>query len=570
MQINLLEKGLTFVPTVPVMKQKKQLQSDLKEYHRRIILTTYFQEEQKNKYLPFRKKSDWLPRKSELPEEVHQLMRRDRKLLKKQFSYPQTEGRQNISMAEREGLNELIKNTQIVIKPADKGAMIVIMNKIKYCQEVYRQLNNEIYYKKLEAPIYKETIPMVKKILDKLEQGKIINKKQNMYLRGNVEPRERIFYILPKIHKDPSKWTVPFEIPPGRPIVSDCDSETYYTAEFIDYYLTPISMRHASYIKDTIHFLQIISNIKVPEQSFLFTMDVDNLYTNIDIPAGMRAVKEAFQVYPDPRRPDEEILQLLEINLTRNDFTFNSEYYLQIKGTAMGKKFAPAYANIFMANWEKEALEKCHIKPALYIRYLDDIFGIWLGNQEEFDSFVSILNKHDPSIKVKYELNEKSINFLDTTIYKGPGFLKENKLDTKVFFKPTDTHALLHKTSHHPKHIFSGILKSQLLRYQRICTQPGEFWRAVHILFRVLKKRGYSRSFLRKNLKEFKTVKNKDEGPMIPIITQYSTQNRKFHHELKNNFSFFFWKNKRMCKYRIISAYRKNRSLGDILVRARL
>lgn len=39
---------------------------------------------------------------------------------------------------------------------------------------------------------------------------------------------------------------------------------------------------------------------------------------------------------------------------------FNGKNYLQIKGTAMGKKFAPAYANIFMANWEKEVLcQKC-------------------------------------------------------------------------------------------------------------------------------------------------------------------------------------------------------------------
>lgn len=32
---------------------------------------------------------------------------------------------------------------------------------------------------------------------------------------------------------------------------------------------------------------------------------------------------------------------------------------MQIKGTAMGKKFAPAYDNIFMAEWETSALEKC-------------------------------------------------------------------------------------------------------------------------------------------------------------------------------------------------------------------
>lgn len=42
---------------------------------------------------------------------------------------------------------------------------------------------------------------------------------------------------------------------------------------------------------------------------------------------------------------------------------FNGQYYLQIKGTAMGKRFAPAYANIYMAEWEKTTFEKCRKLP---------------------------------------------------------------------------------------------------------------------------------------------------------------------------------------------------------------
>jgi len=42
--------------------------------------------------------------------------------------------------------------------------------------------------------------------------------------------------------------------------------------------------------------------------------------------------------YPDSKRPDEYILKLLEINLTKNDFEFDSKFYLQDKGTAMDKK----------------------------------------------------------------------------------------------------------------------------------------------------------------------------------------------------------------------------------------
>lgn len=47
--------------------------------------------------------------------------------------------------------------------------------------------------------------------------------------------------------------------------------------------------------------------------------------------------------------------------------------------------------------------------------------------------FVDILNSHHPSIKVKWELKADKIDFLDTTIYKGPEFLETGKLDAKVF-----------------------------------------------------------------------------------------------------------------------------------------
>lgn len=76
--------------------------------------------------------------------------------------------------------------------------------------------------------------------------------------------------------------------------------------------------------------------------------------------------------------------------------------------------------------------------------------------------------------------------FLDTTTFKGPNFPNDHKLDVKVFFKPTDTHALLFRTSFHPKNTFAGIIKSQLLRFHRICTQQGDFGEAVKVLFSAL------------------------------------------------------------------------------------
>ena len=106
----------------------------------------------------------------------------------------------------------------------------------------------------------------------------------------------------------------------------------------------------------------------------------------------------------------------------------------------MGKQFAPSYANIFMANWETEALNKSYLKPSLYLRYLDDIFILWDHGLEQFHTFFEILNTHNPAVKLTSRIEKQSIDYLDVTIFKGPSLIKNKTLDTKVFFKPTDTH----------------------------------------------------------------------------------------------------------------------------------
>ena len=50
--------------------------------------------------------------------------------------------------------------------------------------------------------------------------------------------------------------------------------------------------------------------------------------------------------------PFEEINRLLELSLLHNNFLFNDQWFLQTSGTAMGKKYTPSFANIFMANLE--------------------------------------------------------------------------------------------------------------------------------------------------------------------------------------------------------------------------
>ena len=383
-------------------------------------------------------------------------------------------------------------NKDIVIKKADKGSATVIMEKSNYLTEGFRQLNNPKFYKKLDAPIYPQTATKIVATLKKMTEERWINEKQFDFLAPPEIPRPRYFYLLPKIHKSHDQWPSPL-MPPGRPIVSDCGSESKNVSKFIEYHLKDKANQHPSYLKDTSDFLSKIKDVDISESDLLITLDVDNMYTNIDPDDGIKAVKEVF----DCSIPlYQYVVELLEISLKSNDFQFNGETYLQICGTAMGRDYAPSFANIFMAKWEKEALDKCLLKPKVFLRYLDDIFIIWQHGRQSFQEFFDNLNSHHPNIKLKSTINDNNIDFLDTTIFKNPS--NRTSLMSKVYFKPTDTHQLLHKNSFHPKHTFSGIIKSQILRFYNISSRKEDFEESVQILFQALQSRHYSKRWLRK------------------------------------------------------------------------
>lgn len=573
----LLLRGLTFIPTATMNANiRESLDSHLQMYHRRLKLAVHFDQTNTPSRPPFHLGSSWEPNDQSLPDNLLRLITKDRQDLSNLTRLRETP---NLSSSEIKALRELQNHPSIVIKPADKGSTVVIMDKTSYIREAHRQLLNTNYYQKLDQPIYPHTATRINTILDQLKTDKYLTKKQVLYLKGQTPSRPRRFYLLPKIHKSPESWPIPFRTPPGRPIVSDCGSESYGSAEFIDHWLTPLSINHPSYVKDTNDFVTKVKTLNLTEPCFLFSMDVENLYTNIDTSMGMEAVREILQTHPNPKRPDQALLELLHINLTCNDFVFNKQYFLQVKGTAMGKKFSPAYANIYMAKWEKAALQKCPKQPLSYLRFLDDIWGIWTHTKKDFNQFVEILNNHHPSIKLTPTLHESEINFLDTTTYKGPLFQNTGLLDIRIYFKPTDSHALLYRTSFHPQHTFKGIIRSQLLRFKRICTQKEDLESATKTLFQALRKRGYSRSFLRKiqkntleqnhQIQETNTLAQ-TEKPLLPIVSVFSSFGIRAHQILKRNFHTIMGNSQLYSDYKLISAYKKNPNLRDLLVQAQL
>ena len=104
-----------------------------------------------------------------------------------------------------------------------------------------------------------------------------------------------------------------------------------------------------SHIKDRNDFINKINNFPVPTNSLLVAMDVKSLYTSIPNNEEISSVKRIYNHYSKKTIPTKIITIFLALILTFNKFIFNSNFYLQIKGCAMGTICAPSYTNILMS-----------------------------------------------------------------------------------------------------------------------------------------------------------------------------------------------------------------------------
>ena len=71
-----------------------------------------------------------------------------------------------------------------------------------------------------------------------------------------------------------------------------------------------------------------------------------------------------------------------------------------------------------------------------WVRFIDDIFLIWKGDESSLTTFIKYLNGFVSSITLTHEISYKYVNFLDTKVTKDV----QRNISTDIFQKPTDTH----------------------------------------------------------------------------------------------------------------------------------
>lgn len=170
-----------------------------------------------------------------------------------------------------------------------------------------------------------------------------------------------------------------------RPIISGNGSLTENLSKFIDGHLRPHVLTIPSYVKDTIHLLRQLDGLQVPPNSILVAIDVEALYSSIPHKLGLACKRRVLSEKSGlEEKVNDYIVEALDFVLNHNYFAFNGSHFLQVEGVAMVTCCAPAYANMYLGEWERMIDRSEDMIPFMdhvivWFHYIDDIFIIWSG-----------------------------------------------------------------------------------------------------------------------------------------------------------------------------------------------
>ena len=218
---------------------------------------------------------------------------------------------------------------------------------------------------------------------------------------------------------------------------------------------------------------------------------------------------------------------MIELVLDNNNFNVGGlEHFIQINGTAIGSKLGRNYACTYLGKWESQLLESSENKPFLYLRYIDDIFGIWMHGEESLLKFHSLANSLHGQIDLELRFSTTSVEFLYVKVC-----ILEGRLSTEVYTKPTDTKAYLHHSSDHPSHTKRAIPTGLAMRAKIICSIEMGLKRQAQEVCSNLLRRGYPKNEVKKSIRRVENMERsklltqqvRKQKKGVPLVITYSS-----------------------------------------------
>ena len=284
-----------------------------------------------------------------------------------------------------------------------------------------------------------------------------------------------------------------------RPLVCTVGTFMNCWSVWLDYHLSKVKHHVKSYLRDYQQVLDETRNLQLPPNALLFTADAKSMYDHIPPDHAVHVIGMWLdQLYNEGKLPEgfplEAVKEAMKLIMKNNVFGFGNLYFLQLIGTAMGTSCACIWATIYYGVHENNCILPKHGKHLLlFDRFLDDIFGAWIGNHtDEWVSFKEDLN--DFGI-LTWEVSDlsHSVDFLDLTLS-----IEDGRIVSRTYQKPMNLFLYLPPSSSHPPGCIKGTIYGLINRYHAQNTYRKDYLYFVTMLYKHLLDRGWEREHIRK------------------------------------------------------------------------
>jgi hypothetical protein len=388
------------------------------------------------------------------------------KLLKEKHAKLATKNRQrnllNLTPLQKSTLQQLKANDKIIIKPTDKNLGPAVMDTNLYVQQILREHLLTQDYQQLTQKEAEHKMERLKTTLKNAIafHSASLSAAEKTFFQRSLRTRLRlpIFYGLPKVHKSPVSL---------RPVVSSSSGLLTIFSTWLDYRMKELLPLIQSYTKNSFEVIKDLKNLTIPGNALLFSADAKSMYTNIDTATGLLTFKQFFEANSSsisPNFPVNLFLQILEIVMRNNIFSFSNTYWIQLSGTAMGTPAACSYATITYGHFENtEILTEFRPQILFYKRYIDDVFGLWIPPPtQQASTWAKFKEKLNSWGSLKWIIEEPSNKtiFLDLQIE-----LKNGMVYTNTYQKHLNLYLYIPPRSAHPPSCLKGLISGELRRY---------------------------------------------------------------------------------------------------------
>lgn len=182
-------------------------------------------------------KSNWTPEEGRdkwLDEYIKQVKEDVIRGLNRKFS-------SNITSSEDKAMRELLHDHSIIIRPADKGSGIVVMDTNKYVDQLESEMINSASYDEVKEDRSKQITNKIKKLVNSMhKKGPITSELRHYLLPTEISSGK--LQANPKIHKKNH---------PFRTIVNGRQHPTEKLAEYVESQLEEANRSLNSFVQDT-------------------------------------------------------------------------------------------------------------------------------------------------------------------------------------------------------------------------------------------------------------------------------------------------------------------------------